>query len=76
MIGVIFAFNVNLLKLVDHFINLGSRISSTESDINILMRILWTAIERLLVIRESDLFDEIKPDFFSMDKQPGLERNE
>ena len=51
-------------QLLDKFIYLGSSISSTESDVNIHIGKVWTAINRLLTIWKSDLFDKIKWEFF------------
>ena len=42
----------------------GSSISSTESDVNILLKKVLTAIDSLLIIWKSDLSDKIKQDFF------------
>ena len=52
------------LKLVDKFTYLGSRVSSTETDINTQLTKAWTAINRLSVIWKSDLTDTIKHSFF------------
>ena len=52
------------LKLVDKFIYFGSNISSTESDVNIYLAKVWTAINRLSTIWKSDLSVNIKQDFF------------
>ena len=52
------------LKLVDKFTNLGSSVSSTETDINTRLAKAWTAYVRLSVIRKSDLADKIKRSFF------------
>ena len=54
----------NSLKLVDNFTYLGSSVSSTEIDINTRLAKAWIAINRLLVIWKSDLFDKIKRIFF------------
>ena len=43
---------------------LSRNISSTESDVNIRIRKVWNAIERLSIIWKSDLSDRIKRDFF------------
>ena len=43
------------LKLVDKFIYLGSSVSSTENDINMQQAKVWTAIDRVSVIWNSDL---------------------
>ena len=55
--------NGSSLKLVDKFTDLGSSVSSTETDINTRLAKSWTAIDRLLVIWKSDLTDEIKRSF-------------
>ena len=52
------------LKLIDKFIYLSSNILSTESDVNICLVKVWTAIDKLLIIWRSDLSDEKKWDFF------------
>ena len=51
-----FLWDVKILKLVDQFTYLGSSISSTESTIY--------DIDRLLIIWKSDLFNKIKWEFF------------
>ena len=55
--------NGSSLKLVDKFTYLGSRVSSTETDINMPLAKAWTAIDRLSVIRKSDLTNNIKRSF-------------
>ena len=52
------------LKLMHKFTYLGSSVSSTEKDINIHLAKVYTAIDRLLVIRKPDLTDKIKLSFF------------
>ena len=52
------------LKLVDKFTYLGSSVSSTEKDINTRLTKEWTAIDRLSIIRKSDLTDKMKRSFF------------
>ena len=52
-----------LLKLVDKFTYLGSSISSTESDVNICLAKVWSAIHKLW---KSDLSNKIKQDFFQV----------
>ena len=52
------------LKLVDKVTYLGSSASSTENDINTRLAKAWIVIDRLSVIRKSDLTDEIKRNFF------------
>ena len=51
------------LKLVDKFTNLGSRVSSTEKDIDTRLTMPWTAIDRLSIIWKSDLTDKMKRSF-------------
>ena len=62
--GNIFTLNGRSLKLVDKFTYLGSRLSSTENDINRWLAKAWIAIDRLLVIWKSDLSNKIKRSFF------------
>ena len=52
------------LKLVDKFTYLGSRVSSTEKDIDTRLTKAWTANNRLSIIWKSDLTDKIKRSFF------------
>ena len=52
------------LKLVDKFTYLGSSVASTEKDINTRLTKAWTAINRLSIIRKSDLTDKMKRSFF------------
>ena len=52
------------LKLVDKFTYQGSSVSSTEKDINMRLTKSWTAIDRLLITRKSDLTDKMKCSFF------------
>ena len=47
-------------KLVEKFSSLGRNISSTESDINICIVKVWTAIDKLSIITISDLSNKIK----------------
>ena len=54
------------LKLVDEFTYLGSNISSTESDVNIVIGKAWTAIDRLMIIWKSDISDKIKGKLFQV----------
>ena len=60
----IFTLSGKPLKWVDQFTYLGSNISSTESDINICLVKVWSTIDRLLIIWQSNLSDKIKWDFF------------
>ena len=52
------------LKLVDKFTYLGSRVSSTEKDIDTRLTKAWTAIDRLSIICKSNLTDKMKHSFF------------
>ena len=52
------------LKLVDKFTYLGSSVSSTKKDIDTRLTKAWTAIDRLSIIRKSDLTDKMKRSFF------------
>ena len=52
------------LKLVDKFTYLGSRVSSTEKDIDTRLTKAWTAIDRLSIIWKSNLCDKMKCSFF------------
>ena len=52
------------LKLVDKFTYLGSSVSSTENDIDTRLTKAWTAIDRLSIIRKSDLTGKMKRSFF------------
>ena len=52
------------LKLEVWFIYLSNNISSLETNVNIHLAKTLTAIDRLLIIWNSDLSDEIKWDFF------------
>ena len=51
------------LKLMDKFTYLGSRVSSTENDINTRSAMTWTAIDRSSVILNSELSNKIKSIF-------------
>ena len=62
--GNIYTLNGSSLKLVNKFSYLGSSVSSTESNINKRLEKAWTVIDRLSVIRKSDLTDKIKHSFF------------
>ena len=52
------------LKLVDKFTYLGSRVASTEKDIDTRLTTASTAINRLSIIWKSDLTDKMKRIFF------------
>ena len=62
--GDISTLNGSSLKLVDKFTYLGSRVSSTETDINTRLTNTWTVNDGLLVIWTSDLTDKMKRSFF------------
>ena len=62
--GDISTLGSSSLKLVDKFTYLGSSASSTEKNIDMRQTKTWTAIDRLSVIRKSDLTDEMKCSFF------------
>ena len=62
--GNISTLNGSTLKLVDRFIYLGRSVSSTETDINTRLTKACTPIDRLSVIKKSDLTDKIKRSFF------------
>ena len=52
------------MKLVDKFTYLGSRVSTTEKDINTRLAKAWKAIDKISVKWKSDLTDKIKYSFF------------
>ena len=52
------------IKLVDKFTYLGNSVASTEKDIETRLMKAWTAINRLSIIRKSDLPDKMKRSFF------------
>ena len=54
------------LKLVDKFTYLGSRVSSTEKDIDTRLTKAWTPIDKLSIIWTSDLIDKRKRSFFQV----------
>ena len=62
--GDISTLNSSPLKLADKFTYLGSSVSSTEKDIDTQLTKTWTAINRVSVIRKSDLTDKRKRSFF------------
>ena len=62
--GNISTLNSSSLKLVNKFTFLGSSVSSTNTDINTWLAKAWTSIDRLSVVRKSDLTDKIKCSFF------------
>ena len=62
--GAISTLSDKSLKLIDKFVYLSSSISSTESDVNIFLAKLWTAINRLSIIWKFNLSNKIKQDFF------------
>ena len=62
--GDISTLDANSLKLVDKFTYRGSSVSSTEKDIDTRLMTAWIAIDRLSIIRKSDLNDKMKRSFF------------
>ena len=62
--GDISTLNGSPLKLVDKFTNLGSSVSSTETEINTRLGKAWTAFDSLSVIWKLDLTDKMKRSFF------------
>ena len=61
---IISTLNGGSLTLVDKFTYLKSSVSSTQNDINMHLAKAWTAIDRLSIIRKSDLSNKIKSKFF------------
>ena len=57
---LILPLNVKPFKLVDHFTNLESNISSIKSDANLRIGKMLTDIDGLRLIWKSDLSDKIK----------------
>ena len=57
--GVISTLNARHLKLVDKFTYVSSNISSTVSKVKICLAKAWTAIDRLSMIRKSDVFQAV-----------------
>ena len=62
--GGISTLNGSPLKLLDKLTNLGSSVSSTETDIDTRLAKAWIAIYRLSVVWKSDLTDKMKRSFF------------
>ena len=62
--------NDRSLKLVGLFTYLGSSVSSTEKDINTWQTKAWKAIDRLSVIKKSDLTVKMKRSFFQAAVMP------
>ena len=60
------------LKLVNQCTYLDSNISSTESNVNIHLLKVWTAIDKSSIIWKSHLFNKIKRDFFQVVAVPVL----
>ena len=56
--------NSSSLKLEDKFTNLGSSVSSTETDVNTRLAKAWSTIDSLSVIWKSGLTDKMKRSFF------------
>ena len=61
--GNIFTLKCSSVKLTDKFTDLGSSVSSTDTDIDTRLAKAWTAIDRLSVIWKSDLTDKMKCSF-------------
>ena len=59
-LGDISTLNGGSLKLMEMFMQLGSSISSPESDISKCLAKVWTAIDRLSIIWKSDLSDKVQ----------------
>ena len=62
--GNIFTLDGSSLKLIDKFNYLGSSVSSTEKDIDMLLMKAWTAIDKLSILWKSDLTNKMKCSFF------------
>ena len=62
--GDISTLDETSLKLVNKFNYLGSSILPTEKGIDTRLTWVWTAIDRLSIIRKSDLTDKMKRSFF------------
>ena len=62
--GDISTLDGTILKLADKFTYLGSRVSSTEKDIDTRLTKAWPAIDKLSIIWKSDLTDKMKHTFF------------
>ena len=64
---ILYVYNSTLnskpMELVNHFPYHGSNISSTESELNLHIGMMLTAIERLSIIWNLDLSGKIKWDF-------------
>ena len=63
-VEAISVLNCKSLKLLDNFAYLDSNSSSTESDINISIQKISTAILRLSILEKSDYSDKVKQKFF------------
>ena len=61
--GDISTLDGSSLKLVDKFTYLGSNVSSTQKDIDMLLTKAWTAIDKLSIIWKSDMTDKMKRSF-------------
>ena len=64
VLRTISTFNGKPLKFVNQLTYLSINISTTESDVNILIARAWTVIDRLSIIWKSNLSAMIKQDFF------------
>ena len=54
------------LKLVHKFMFIGSSVSSTESEVDMRLTKVESAVDRLSIIQNSDQSDKIKRDFFQV----------
>ena len=64
--GDISTLNGCSLEVVDKFTSQGSRVSSTETDIDTRLARIWTTINRLSVVWKSDFTDKMKRNFFQV----------
>ena len=62
--GAIDSLSGKSLKMVDHFIYLGSNISNTESDVNIHIGKTWAAMDKISIIWKCNLPEHMKRNFF------------
>ena len=60
----IYTLRGKILKLMVGFTYFGRNISFILNEANKRLRTGWTAIDRLSIIWQSDIFDKIKRDFF------------
>ena len=48
---------LNVFKIIDYFLSLGSNISSTKINVNISIGKPYTAVDRLSIIWKSNVYD-------------------